>query len=339
VTPSGPHPTAPAPPTPGGAGARVFITRALPEAWTLPLRAAGFAVSAHSDPDRGLPRAELLTRVRGVSALWVQLSDRVDAELLDAAGVGLQVVATYSVGTDHIDVAAARARGVRVAHTPDVLTDATADLALALMLASTRRLPEGRALINHGWDGWAATQLLGMSLRGRTLGVIGFGRIGAAVAARAHAFGMRIAYHQRMPAPERAAATDAEYVPDLEALLPRCDVLTLHAPATASTHHLLDARRLALLPAHAHLINTARGPLVDEAALVAALAAGRLGGAGLDVYEREPAIHPGLLSLPNVVLAPHLGSATVDTRRAMAELCTSAIITTLAGGSAPNLVA
>lgn len=328
---------APASPT-GGVGARVWITRALPEAWTEPLHAAGLQVGHHHDPDEGLPRPELLTRVRGVSALWVQLSDRVDAELLDAAGPSLKVVATYSVGTDHIDLTAARARGVRVAHTPDVLSDATADLAMALMLACARRLPEGRTLIDRGWRGWAATQLLGMSLRGRTLGVVGLGRIGAAVAARARAFGMRIAYHQRRPAPELAAETGADFVPELDALLPLCDVLSLHAPATASTHHLLNERRLALLPAHALLINTARGTLIDEGALVAALAGGHLAGAGLDVYEREPIIHPGLLTLPNVVLAPHLGSATVDTRRAMAALCSSAIITTLAGGSAPNLV-
>jgi glyoxylate reductase len=294
-------------------------------------------VQAHDDPAQ-ISRATLLERVRGVRALWVQLSDRVDAELLEAASGTLQVVATYSVGTDHIDVGAARQRGVRVAHTPAVLTDATADLAMALLLASARRLPEGRALIDRGWGGWAATQLLGMSLRDRTLGVVGLGRIGFAVATRARAFGMRIAYTQRTPNPERAAALQAEFVADLDALLPRSDAITLHAPATAETHHLLDARRLGLLPAHAIVINTARGTLIDEAALVAALANGRLGGAGLDVFEFEPALHPGLRDLPQVVLAPHLGSATVDTRAAMAELCTRAIIDTLAGGDPPNLL-
>ena len=329
---------APAPLNFGGGGAAVFVTRALPEAWTAPLRAAGLSVHEHDDPAQGLPRGPLLQRVRGVQALWVQLSDRVDAELLDAAGGALKVVATYSVGTDHIDLEAARQRGVLVAHTPEVLTDATADLAMALLLACARRLPEGRALIDRGWTGWAATQLLGMSLRGRTLGVVGLGRIGAAVAARARAFGMHIAYTQRTPAPDRAAALGADFVADLDLLLPRCDALTLHAPASASTHHLLDARRLRLLPTHAIVINTARGTLIDEAALFAALEGGQLGGAGLDVFEFEPQIHPGLRHLNNVVLAPHLGSATVDTRAAMAELCSRAIIDTLAGRRPPNLL-
>jgi glyoxylate reductase len=320
----------------GSATGRVFVTRPLPAAWLAPLREAGLTVDVHEAEDP-LPTAELHARVAGAAALWVQLTDRVDAALLDAAGPALRVVATYSVGTNHIDAPACRERGVVVVHTPDVLTDATADLTLALLLAAARRLPEGQRLVASGaWRGWAATQLLGMELRGRTLGIVGLGRIGAAVAQRARAFGMRIAYHQRTERPEVAEASDATFVEDLDRLVSVSDVLTLHAPLTPATRHLLDARRLALLPAHALLINAARGPLVDEGALVAALRAGRLAGAGLDVYEEEPRVHPGLLDLPNVVLAPHLGSATVTTRRAMADLCSAGILTALAGGQPAN---
>jgi len=318
---------------------RVFVTRRLPEAWRTPLTAAGLEVDAAAG-DEPLSSAALRARSVGAAALWVQLNDTVDAALLDAAGAALRVVATYSVGTNHIDLEACRARGVVVARTPDVLTDATADLALALLLAAARRLPEGQRLVAGGaWTGWAPTQLLGVELRGRTLGVVGLGRIGAAVARRARAFGMRLAYHQRRPRPEVAEPLEARFEPDLDALLPRSDVLTLHAPLTPETHHLLDARRLRLLPRGALLVNTARGPLVDEAALVAVLRDGHLAGAGLDVYEEEPRLQPGLLELPNVVLAPHLGSATVDTRRAMARLCTDAIVAVLRGERPPNAVA
>ena len=320
-------------------GARVFVTRRLPDAWRAPLAEAGLDVDA-AGADDPLTPAELRTRAAGAAALWVQLNDAVDAALLDAAGPGLRVVATYSVGTNHIDLAACRERGVVVVHTPDVLTDATADLAMALLLAAARRLPEGQRLVESGgWTGWAPTQLLGIELRGRTLGVVGLGRIGAAVARRARAFGMRIAYHQRRARPDVAAPLEADYEADLEALLARSDVLTLHAPLTPDTRHLLDARRLRLLPRGALLVNTARGPLVDEAALVDALRDGHLAGAGLDVYEEEPRVHPGLLALPHVVLAPHLGSATVDTRRAMARLCTDAIVAVLRGERPANALA
>jgi glyoxylate reductase len=261
----------------------------------------------------------------------VQLDDRVDAGVLEAAGPRLRVVATFSVGTDHVDVEACRARGVAVVHTPDVLTDATADQAWALLLAVARRLREGRELIvGGGWDGWSPTRLLGTELRGRTLGVVGLGRIGAAVAARARAFGMEVAYHGPRPHPERAAPSAARFVPDLDALLATADVVSLHTPLTPTTRHLLDARRLALLPPHAIVVNVGRGALIDERALVAALQAGRLGGAALDVFEAEPHVPPELLVLPNVAVAPHQGSATVGTRAAMAALCTRGILEALA---------
>lgn len=317
----------------GGAGSaplRVLVTRALPDAWLAPLREAGLEVDV-SPHDAAMPAEELRARVAGAAALLVQLDDRVDAAVLDAAGAGLRVVATFSVGTDHLDLEACRARGIAVVHTPDVLTDATADQAWALLLAVARRLREGHELIvRGGWDGWSPTRLLGTDLRGRTLAIVGLGRIGSAVAARARAFGMEVAYHGPRPHPERAEAVAARYVPDLDALLARADVVSLHAPLAEATRHLLDARRLALLPPHAIVVNVGRGALIDERALVAALRAGRLGGAALDVFEDEPRVPADLLALANVAVAPHQGSATAGTRAAMAALCTRGILAALA---------
>ena len=308
---------------------RVLVTRALPDAWLAPLRDAGFEVDVPTS-DGAMPAAELRALSAGASALLVQLDDRVDADVLDAAGPELRVVATFSVGTDHLDLEACRTRGVAVVHTPDVLTDATADQAWALLLAVARRLREGRELIAGGaWDGWSPTRLLGSDLHGRTLAIVGLGRIGTAVAARGRAFGMEVAYHGPRPHPERAQPLAARFVPDLDALLAAADVLSLHTPLTAATHHLLDARRLALLPPHAIVVNVGRGALVDERALVAALTAGRLGGAALDVFEDEPRVPPDLLALANVAVAPHQGSATAGTRAAMAALCTRGILEAL----------
>lgn len=318
-------------------GRRVLVTRPLPRAWLEPLRAAGLTVEVASEHEVGDPAA-LRSRAAGAAALLVMLGDRVDAALLDAAGAGLRVVATISVGLDHIDVDACRARGVHVANTPDVLSDATADLAMALLLALTRRVREGEALVRGGdWQGWEPGQLLGRDLAGARVLVVGAGRIGSAFARRVHAFGARVAYHGRTPRPMLDEALGARFEPDLDAALGRADVLSLHAPLTPETRHLLDARRLALLPPRAIVINTGRGPLIDEDALVAALRSGHLWGAGLDVYEHEPSVHPGLVSLPNVVLLPHLGSATEGTRAAMARLATDAIVTTLRGERASDM--
>ncbi|MDA0700496.1 MAG: D-glycerate dehydrogenase [bacterium] len=319
-----------------GTASRVVVTRRLPGPWLAPLEAAGLAV-AMNDDDKALTPGALRVWAAGASALWVQLTDRVDAALLDAAGPALKVVATYSVGVDHIDVDACHARGIVVAHTPDVLTDATADHTMMLLLGIARQGPAGHRLARSGqWRGWEPTQLLGMDLKGATLGIVGLGRIGAAVAQRARAFGMRIAYHQRRPRPDVAGPLEARYVADLDELVGVADVLTLHAPLTQATHHLLDERRLRLMAPHAIVVNTARGALIDEGALAAALREGRLGGAGLDVFEAEPRVHPGLLDLPNVVLSPHTGSATHGTRKAMAELCSSAIVAVLRGDRPPN---
>ena len=253
-------------------------------------------------------------------ALLCLLTDRVDAALLDSAP-RLRVVANAVVGHEHVDLAACRARGIAVTNTPDVLTDATADLTLALLLATVRSLPAAERSLRAGeFHGWGFWDYLGGDLRERTLGIYGMGRIGRAVARRAAAFGMRILYHgrSRMSAQDEAAL-GAEPV-DFGGLLARSDVLTLHAPLTAQTRHAIDAEALRRMRPGAFLVNTARGALVDEAALVDALRSGRLAGAGLDVYEHEPRIHPGLLELPNVVLLPHVGSATRETRTRMAVL-------------------
>jgi len=285
-----------------------------------------------------MPRADLLAAVEGVDALISLMSDRVDEELLDAAGAGLRVVANYAVGYDNIDVAACGRRGVVVTNTPDVLTDATADHAFALLLGVARRLLEGDDLVRSGgWTGWEPGQLLGRHVTGATLGIVGMGRIGAAVARRAAASGMSVVYHNRRRSPEVEALTGARLV-SLDELLRASDFVTLHCPLTEATHHLIDAEALRSMKRTAVLVNTARGPVVDEEALAEALEAGELWGAGLDVFEREPLVTERLVRLPNVLLAPHTGSATVVARDGMARLCAQAVVTVLAGGIPPNVV-
>lgn len=282
--------------------------------------------------ETALPREDLLALVRGADGLLTLLGDRVDEELLEAAGPQLRCVANVAVGYDNVDVAAAARRGVTVTNTPEVLDDATADLTLALLLAATRRIAEGDRLVRSGepWT-WGMSFMLGSSLRGKLLGIVGLGGIGRRVAERARAFGMEVAYHSRHPAPAQVEeALCARRLP-LGELLERADVLSLHCPLTPETHHLIDAAALARMKPTAVLVNAARGPIVDEAALAEALAAGRLASAGLDVYEREPQVEPRLLELDNVVLSPHLGSATVETRTAMAELAAGNAIAVVRG--------
>jgi glyoxylate reductase len=281
-------------------------------------------------PDPALRLLEEAGTVRGpdgweealpeAAALIPLLTVRVDRALLERAP-HLRVVACATVGYEHVDVEACRERGVMVTNTPDVLTDATADLTWALILAAVRRLPQAERSLRAGeFRGWGFWDYRGGDLRGRTLGIFGMGRIGRAVARRAAAFGMQVQYTARTPLPaEEERALGARPV-DRETLLTTSDVLSLHAPLTAETRHLLDAAALRRMKPGSYLINTARGALVDEAALVEALREGPLAGAGLDVYEREPEIHPGLLELDNVVLLPHIGSATHGTRTAMAML-------------------
>ncbi len=316
---------------------RVLITRRLPPPAAERLVQAGLTVDL-VDQDDPPPRAVLLERARGCAALITMLSERVDAELLDAAGSPLRVVANYAVGYNNIDLDACRVRGVRVTNTPGVLTEATADLTWALLLAAARRVVEGDRLMRTGtWSGWQPQQLLGLELHGAVLGLVGAGRIGAAVARRAAGFGMRILYTDPQPRAELDGPLRAQRVP-LSELLPQVDVLSLHVPLTPQTRHLIGARELAQLKPTALLINTARGPVIDERALVAALRAGRLAAAGLDVYEEEPRLAPGLAELPNVVLLPHLGSATVTTRQRMSAMVADNVLGVLDGREPPNAV-
>jgi glyoxylate reductase len=317
--------------------ARFAITGRVPESAVEMLRGAGSVQMAETEAR--LPRAELLELVAGADAVLTLLHDRVDGELLDAAGAGLRCVANVAVGYDNVDMEAAAGRGVAVTNTPGVLDDATADLTIGLILSASRRLGEGERLIRSGapWA-WSMSFMLGHDLRGKLLGIVGLGAIGQRVAERARAFGMRIAYCRRHEAdPGVVAELGAERMP-LEELLGAADVLSLHCPLTEETRHLLSAERLASMKPGAILVNAARGPIVDEAALVEALRGGSLGAAALDVYEDEPRVHPGLLELENVTLVPHLGSATVETRAAMAELAAANAIAAVNGEPLPTPV-
>ncbi|MEQ8436981.1 MAG: D-glycerate dehydrogenase [Ilumatobacter fluminis] len=308
---------------------RIVVTGRIPDAGLELLRDAGDVWAW--DDDEPIPAAVRDEQLADADAAVTLLTDRVDDAFLDAAP-SIRVVANVAVGYNNIDVDACRRRGVTVTNTPGVLTAATADLAIALVLMATRRLGEGERLVRSGepWQ-WGMFMMLGRSINGRRLGLVGMGAIGQAVARRASAFGMEVVYHNRSrvdAALERSLGVS--YLP-LEELLASSDVVSLHCPYTSETHHLIDATAFERMADDAVLVNTARGPVVDEAALVTALQNGTIAAAGLDVYEDEPAVHPGLLELDNVVLLPHLGSATVETRDAMAELAARNVAAVLAG--------
>ncbi|HEY8774106.1 MAG TPA: D-glycerate dehydrogenase [Gaiellaceae bacterium] len=290
----------------------VFASRRFPDPVREELERS-FELDFH-DSEWPAERKELLRRVAGRDGLMLMLTDRVDDELLDAAGSQLRVVANYAVGIDNIDLEACRRRGVVVANTPDVLTEATAELTVALMLSLLRRVAEGDRLIRRGerWI-WAPNLMLGQGLASLTLGLVGYGRIGRAVGRLAKAHGMRVGHTSR-----------SSGLP-LDELLATADVVSLHLPLSDESRHLIDEAALARMKETAVLVNTSRGPIVDEEALVAALTQGTIAGAALDVFEHEPEVHPGLLGLENVVLVPHLGSATHDTREAMGMLCVEAL--------------
>jgi glyoxylate reductase len=317
---------------------RVLITRRVPSPAVEVLRQAGVQVDL-VDQDDPPDRATLMTRVVGASGLVTMLSERVDGELLDAAGPSLRVVANFAVGFDNIDLAACKQRGVRVTNTPGVLTDATADLAWTLILSAARRVVEGDQLVRSGrWTGWTPMQFLGLQLSGATLALIGAGRIGTAVGLRSMGFGMRVLYADERPNEELEKRVAARRVSVAEALAGG-DVISLHVPLVPATRHLIGAAQLATMKPHAILINTARGPVVDEAALVTALRSGQIGAAGFDVYEQEPRLSPGLAELPNVVVLPHLGSATTATRQKMSQMVAEDVLAVLQGREPANPIA
>lgn len=306
----------------------ILVTRRLPSSVLARLESSCH-LDLHTEPN-AIPRAELLARVAGKDALICLLTDTIDAEVLDAAGPSLKVVANVAVGFNNIDVPACRARHVVATNTPDVLTNACADFTWALILAVTRRLGEGERELRAGrWKGWALDHLLGMELRGKQLGLVGMGRIARAVAAKAAAFGMTVAYTDQF-----VTEVEGTTAMPLDRLLATSDVVSLHVNLTAQTTHLIDQKSLAKMRRTAYLINTARGPVVDEAALAWALRERLIAGAALDVYEKEPVVHPDLLGLENVLLIPHLASATTETRTAMADLAVSNVLAVLAGQAA-----
>ena len=293
---------------------RVLITRRLPVRVLAPLEETA---SIDAGPPEGWPQHELLSRVASADAIISQLTDRIDRALIDAAP-SLKVIANVAAGHDNIDLEAARERGIVVTNTPDVLTNAVAEFTWAMILAVTRRVAEGDRAVRRGtWKGWALDYMPGMELAGKQLGLVGRGRIGRAVAAKAAAFGMRVVF--------------ARHDVSLDELLVTSDVISLHVPLTDGTRHLIDRKSLVRMKRSAYLVNTSRGQVVDEEALAWALHEGLLAGAALDVYEREPSVHPDLLTHENVVLAPHIGSATRETRTAMAELAVRNVIEVLGG--------
>ena len=307
----------------------VLVANVLP-AEALALIPKDIAVDYHDSLD-ALPRSELMARIRGKDGLICHILSTVDDELL-AAVPTLKVVANVAVGYNNIDVAAARHRGVVVTNTPDVLTETTADFAWALLMAAARRVAEADRFVRSGrWDRWQWDLLWGADIHGKTLGVVGFGRIGRAVARRALGFNMRVLYQDAVQADAAVERDLRASRVDLEALLRESDFVSLHTPFLPETRHLINARTLRLMKRSAILVNAARGPVVEETALVRALQEGWIAGAGLDVFEEEPKVHPGLLALTNVVMAPHIGSASLDTRIAMAMLAVRNCLAVLDG--------
>ncbi|MDK3017352.1 2-hydroxyacid dehydrogenase [Pseudodonghicola flavimaris] len=316
----------------------VVVTRRLPEVVETRLSEL-FDVRLRED-DTPMSRAELVEAVKTADVLVPTLTDSIDAGLIAQAGERLKLIANYGAGIDHIDVATARQRGVLVSNTPGVVTDDTADMTIALMLAVTRRIPEGLAAMQKGdWTGWAPTAFLGGRISGRRLGILGMGRIGQAVARRAAAFGMQVHYHNRRRVrPEIEEALEATYWESLDQMVARMDVISVNCPSTPSTFHLMNARRLTLMKPTAVIVNTSRGEVIDESALARLIRDGGIAGAGLDVYERGSDVASKLRDLPNVVLLPHMGSATVEGRIEMGEKVIINIKTHEDGHRPPDLV-
>ena len=306
---------------------KILVTREIPEAGLRLLEGFEVTVLSENPPERG----ELLEAVRGAAGILPTVTEQMDAEVMDAAGDGLKVIANMAVGYDNVDVEAATERGVVVTNTPEVLNETTADTAFMLLLAAARRLGEAERLLRSGgWDAWGPKQLRGPDVWGKRLGVVGFGRIGKALARRARGFDMDLVYHDQYRNQEAERELGARYL-ELDDLLRTSDFVSVHTPLTPETTHLIGVEELEKMKPEAVLVNTSRGPVVDEAGLAQALAEGRIFAAGLDVYEEEPEVHPKLLELQNVVLAPHIGSASIETRDRMAALAAENIVAVLRG--------
>jgi len=295
------------------------VTRKLPDA--VEARLSALFEASFNTADALLTGAQLLTLARGVDVLAPTLGDELDAAFFREAGERMKLIANFGAGVDHIDIAAANRRGVTVTNTPSVLAEDAADMAMALILAVPRRLVEGvKALENGAFKGWSPTWMLGRRVRGKKLGVIGLGRVGEAIARRARAFGLSIHYHNRKPInPHIEEELAATFWPDLDAMLAHMDIVSVNCPSTPQTYHLLSRARLALMPPHAYVVNISRGEIIDEEALADAIGAGRLAGAALDVFEKEPRPNARLMAAPNVVLLPHMASATIESRIEMGE--------------------
>jgi len=317
---------------------RVVVTRKLPDPIETRMMEL-FDVQLNLD-DEPMTKAEMVEAVKSADVLVCTVTDRVDSSLLSQAGEQLRLIANYGTGVDHIDLASARQRGITVTNTPGVLTEDTADVALALILSVPRRIAEGNALLREGnWTGWAPTGMLGHRINGKRLGIIGMGRIGQAIARRARGFGMSIHYHNRRPVhAEIEQELEATHWEDLGQMLARMDIISVNCPHTPSTHHLLNREKLEMMQPHAYLVNTSRGEVIDEEALAELLKVRRIAGAGLDVYEKEPHIHPTLLELKNVVLLPHIGSATIEGRLSMGEKVIINVQTFIDGHTPPDRV-
>ncbi|MBV8684666.1 MAG: D-glycerate dehydrogenase [Caulobacteraceae bacterium] len=317
---------------------KVIVTRKLPDVVETRMREL-FDTELNLD-DTPMDAEALAAAMSRADVLAPTITDRLDAELIGRAGPQLKLIANFGAGVDHIDIAAANAHGITVTNTPGVLTEDTADLTMGLILASARRVVEGANIVQAGdFHGWTPTWMLGRRLRGKRLGIVGMGRIGQALAKRASAFGLAIHYHNRKPvSPRIAEDLEATYWESLDQMLARMDVVSVNCPHTPATYHLLSARRLKLIQPHAIIVNTARGEIIDESALAGMLQRGELAGAGLDVYEHEPSVNPKLLKLPNVVLLPHMSSATIEGRLDMGDKVIINIRTWMDGHKPPDRV-
>jgi len=317
---------------------KIILARRLPD--TVETRMRELFNATLNQTDQPFTQEQLIQAVKTADVLVPTVTDSLSASVIEQAGPQLRLIASFGTGVDHIDVKAAREKGITVTNTPGVLSEDTADVAMSLILAVPRRIVQGDIKVRSGqWDGWSPTGMLGHRINGKRLGIIGMGSIGQAIARRAKAFGMSIHYHNRKAVhPSIEAELEATYWETIEQILPRVDIISINCPSTPATHHLLNKERLSLLSPHSYLVNTGRGDVIDETALIELLKENKIAGAGLDVYEHEPVVSSALIDLPNVVLLPHIGSATIEGRHAMGDKVIINIQTFLDGHTPPDRV-